>query len=864
MTSSNTQRPSNGATVPSANRSRGFPFSPDNAGNDLPPLPSFPPPSNNGWHNPNIWSTNNAIGRFSKGRESLSTRDPNDSFTPSGSSALAATSEADGWTGRGAPWSSSNGPTLRNVSGTTSPNRTRADLNEVANRRGYYHSTQPASQRAVNGSNLSSALESSNGGYKFNSPFSEFNDDNDNGVSFNNKSEPEQKLSRFTTHRPSQDTSFLGSIVGGPSQNSPMASSNNSDDDIHGQSNHFGALVTGSHAQRPSLTGPSSSFHSQNGSRSYDGAVGTHVSEEDLSGRVGRLSLSQNTQLNPISQPWENSQGYQGAFSRDSNYQINLSYERNGSAVDHSSPAGSTYHGPGLSSPSSFSNTPQPPLDTWSRSAAQDHRLGFDDRRNFHPALAAQQNYYQNSFYPNYGGFEGTYGNARPPIQYNGYQVPVAQYPFPPGGVAPTRPSRGQDPTTGLRSIKLEEFKSSPKSISSRWELKDIFGHVVEFAGDQHGSRFIQNKLITANSDDKDRVFCEIQPNSLALIKDLFGNYVIQKLFEHGNQAQKQILASVMKGQVFELSKQMYACRVVQKALSHVLVEQQAELVKELEPNVLEIVKDQNGNHVIQKVIQTVQRPHIGFIFDCLKGRVAELSTHTYGCRVIQRAMESGTDSDKAAIMKELHVCAQSLMTDQYGNYVTQHVVTAGLPEDRDKMIAIVMAHLPTFSKHKFASNVVEKCIVHATAEQKREIRDRLMGTEEDGLLTSLIKDQFGNYVLQTIIKQLKGEDKEVLIRVVQPLLMTLKKSCAGKQMAGIDRVLTVIHEESASTVPPSPALHVDINSAVPTPNLTMGPNSPSSSPPSTNEGAIEESISHPDTKLVGDVTVKLQPTDEI
>ncbi|KAK4169247.1 putative pumilio protein [Cladorrhinum sp. PSN259] len=871
MTSSNTQRPTNGATMPSTTRSRGFPpFPPDATSNDLQPLQSFPPAPSNAWQNNSIWGTNNGIGRFVKSREPTVARDPGDGFTPSGSSALAATSEADGWSSRG-PWNSSNGTSNRNVSGTTSPSRTRADMGEIVGTGNFYSIGQPASQRTLNGSNLASTLDSSNGGYKFGSPFSEFVDEKDNVGAFNAKSEPEQKISRFPTHRPSQDTSFFRTIGGGPSRDSQMSSSNHSEDDVHGQGNSFGGMVSSNHAQRPSISGPSTSFHSQNGSRSYDNAVGAQAVEEDLSGGVGSITLGQNFQFNPGSQPWENGSGYQANFPRDSNYQTNLTFERRGSAADHNSPAGSTYRGPGLSSPRTFSNTPQPTVDLWSRPGSQDHRLGLDgDRRSFHQALGTQQSYYPNAYYSNYqqftnGGFDASYGNARSAMPYGGYQ-PMPQYSFPASGVPPTRPSRNQDSTTGVRSMKLEEFKSSSKSVK-RWELKDIFGYIVEFAGDQHGSRFIQNKLETANSDDKEQVFREIQPNTLALIKDLFGNYVIQKLFEHGNQAQKQLIASAMKGQVFELSKQMYACRVVQKALSHVLVEQQAELVKELEPNVLEIVKDQNGNHVIQKVIQAVHRSHIGFIFDCLKGRVAELSTHTYGCRVIQRAMEFGTDSDKVSIMKELHVCAQTLMTDQYGNYVTQHVVTAGLGEDRDKMISIVMAQLPTFSKHKFASNVVEKCVVHATVQQKREIRDRLMGFDDDGLLVSLIKDQFGNYVLQTLIKQLKGEDKEVLVRVVEPLLVNFKKTCAGKQIAGIDRLWTAIHEEDtpASTVPTSPGLHVDVNSAVPTPNLTMGPNSPSSSPPSTNEGAIEESIGHPDTKTVAtDVTVQLQAADDI
>lgn len=46
---------------------------------------------------------------------------------------------------------------------------------------------------------------------------------------------------------------------------------------------------------------------------------------------------------------------------------------------------------------------------------------------------------------------------------------------------------------------------------------------------------------------------------------DVFGNYVIQKFFEHGNQGQKKILAGQMKNHILTLSMQMYGCRVVQK-----------------------------------------------------------------------------------------------------------------------------------------------------------------------------------------------------------------------------------------------------------------------------------------------------------
>lgn len=66
-----------------------------------------------------------------------------------------------------------------------------------------------------------------------------------------------------------------------------------------------------------------------------------------------------------------------------------------------------------------------------------------------------------------------------------------------------------------------------------------VFLHfVVDFCGftsfvssaDQYGSRFIQQKLETATIEDKNMVYQEIMPQALALMTDVFGNYVVQKV----------------------------------------------------------------------------------------------------------------------------------------------------------------------------------------------------------------------------------------------------------------------------------------------------------------------------------------------
>ena len=114
------------------------------------------------------------------------------------------------------------------------------------------------------------------------------------------------------------------------------------------------------------------------------------------------------------------------------------------------------------------------------------------------------------------------------------------------------------------RSKLLEDFRNNRYP---NLQLHDLQRHIVEFSQDQHGSRFIQQKLERASILEKTMVFNEILTAAYSLMTDVFGNYVIQKFFEFGSPDQKLLLAQRIKGHVLPLALQMYGCRVIQKAL---------------------------------------------------------------------------------------------------------------------------------------------------------------------------------------------------------------------------------------------------------------------------------------------------------
>jgi mRNA-binding protein PUF3 len=181
--------------------------------------------------------------------------------------------------------------------------------------------------------------------------------------------------------------------------------------------------------------------------------------------------------------------------------------------------------------------------------------------------------------------------------------------------------------------------------------------------------------------------------------------------------------------------------------LEHILSDQQAELIQELEPHVLRCIKDQNGNHVIQKAIQCLDARRVQFILDSIDGQVGGLANHPYGCRVIQRVLETCVDPAKRRIFGELHACGSTIISDQYGNYVAQNMMQHGSPEDRAKVISLVKQNLVPFAKHKFASNVVERCLEDGSAQQRRELMEELASKPD--ALYQLIRDSYGNYVIR-------------------------------------------------------------------------------------------------------------------
>ncbi|PWN32111.1 pumilo [Meira miltonrushii] len=358
------------------------------------------------------------------------------------------------------------------------------------------------------------------------------------------------------------------------------------------------------------------------------------------------------------------------------------------------------------------------------------------------------------------------------------------------------------------RSPLLEEFRTR-QNRGRKFELHDVLGSVVEFSSDQHGSRFIQEKLTSASDEDLQLIFDEIYPKANALMTDVFGNYVIQKLIENGTDEMRSKLVESMRNQIHSLSLSTYGCRVVQRALDYVEPEERLNIADELRDQIIPCVRDQNANHVIQKILERVSpTSQIDYIPQAFRGNVYSLAAHCYSCRVLQRIFEFCDKAQSRPLLEELLEDADRLMRDQYGNYVIQWILSKAGRNEKDRIIRLAKGNILRLSKHKFASNVVESIIAAASEEDRYHFIEEIM-LEKPIAAVVMMRDQYGNYVLQRFLELAEGQQKQKLVMLIKPVLNNLKRSSSGytKHLVAIERLLdTTTTRNNAATMTNNPS----------------------------------------------------------
>jgi hypothetical protein len=97
------------------------------------------------------------------------------------------------------------------------------------------------------------------------------------------------------------------------------------------------------------------------------------------------------------------------------------------------------------------------------------------------------------------------------------------------------------------------------------------------------------------------------------------------------------------------------------------------------------------------------------------------------------------------------------------GNYVIQHVLERGQPDERAQVLRSLADQVVSLSSHKFASNVMEKCIQFCSKEDRDVMIAEILARSPNSsdVLLSMMCDQFSNFVLQRLL-DFSDDDQKV------------------------------------------------------------------------------------------------------
>ena len=281
----------------------------------------------------------------------------------------------------------------------------------------------------------------------------------------------------------------------------------------------------------------------------------------------------------------------------------------------------------------------------------------------------------------------------------------------------------------------------------------------TRMAKDRQECRTLQQQLQDGTPEERSEIFNALFSQFRELISDPSANYVIQKLCEVATPEQQNQMADFFLRCATSVVEHPNGCRVLQKFIETTDTANVDALFEALKGNLIELCRSLNGNHIVQRFI-TKLPGRIDEIIEILRPQVVELGVDNCGCRVVQKLFDQISIDRLRPLVEEVLKRATTLAENQYGNYVVQSILKSGERSYVSELIKSFTGHFYEFSVHKFASNVIEKCIRGATPAQRQMIFEEVIGDEsgdESGYgsdkILRLIKDQFGNYVIQRILE---------------------------------------------------------------------------------------------------------------
>ena len=316
--------------------------------------------------------------------------------------------------------------------------------------------------------------------------------------------------------------------------------------------------------------------------------------------------------------------------------------------------------------------------------------------------------------------------------------------------------------------------------------LKEITNKLELLATKKHGCKFLENYL----KESKNRSYIinnEFYPKLYwiklyELSNDLFGNYFIQTLIPELDSNNLISFTNIIVSNLLNLCLNPHGTRVVQILINNIKDNKYNLLL--LFKNALSKIMDKlidnlNGSFVIMHYAATIKDNEM--IYDFLNSNIVEMATNSYSCSALQKLIDLGTNKQKQQLLINLINNTDNLVGNQCGLYVLQFIMNKNNYYINDTILDKIINKIIFLSKRKYSSNVIEKCLETCSPERVNELINIY---NNEAIIRDLIKDIFGNYVIQKLLIVCTNDEiKEQILRYIAMEFNNLKNLSFGQKL---------------------------------------------------------------------------------
>ena len=313
-------------------------------------------------------------------------------------------------------------------------------------------------------------------------------------------------------------------------------------------------------------------------------------------------------------------------------------------------------------------------------------------------------------------------------------------------------------------------------TTSNCFSYQSILPTFIKVIKTQSGSRILQNYLAQTSISIITSIYELLSSYIKTLLFDPYANYFCLKLFYCLGPNERLSYLNNISSSIPNLSINKVATYPMQCIIANLMTHQEKEMIMEvINSNINKLSFDIYGTHVVEKALMCLEPIYTKSTIQIILDNFLMLSSHVNGLCIAKRILLLSTQTGlyRNELIYILNKSCISLIQNPYGNYALQVVIEQWDESAIISVISPLISHIAELSLMKYSSNVIERCLEKSPIFLCQFIQE-VCGTP--GVIGQLIKNSYGNYVVQTALKISSNEHKVRLINSIEDNLNVLEE----------------------------------------------------------------------------------------